>query len=323
LADFEKNGVPDLPYPVPNNGVTNTPTMVNRADDPTPILSHVSDGEPSSSGGDINTATADGDIMLPECPMLHTYSTKIGNLMAECGMPKIADNQIKPSPSTPCDCRSPRSLGSSKSSKNLWRESNSVLTQTVPYQQYTWTSDDSADDDAIIHVLLEGWEAAANNYQISPLLAKLRGIDELQFSSCRDIERLAILRTMHLLLRYHVEPTPERYITIPPWYLNRSVVIGVSSLNVQLTFARPSQNLPHSYAIDFFVWYGFSDSNYPIRIEDSLNFTEPGLVSASDSSSVNIDTAPTSFGSSLRQGFKSCFLSSFVTAINEIPTLAS
>jgi hypothetical protein len=154
--------------------------------------------------------------------------------------------------------------------------------------------------------LLEGWEAAANNYQISPLLAKLRGIDELQFSSCRDIERLAILRTMHLLLRYHVEPTPERYITIPPWYLNR-----------------PSQNLPHSYAIDFFVWYGFSDSNYPIRIEDSLNFTEPGLVSASDSSSVSIDTAPTSFGSSLRRGFKSCFLSSFVTAINEIPTLAS
>ena len=72
-----------------------------------------------------------------------------------------------------------------------------------------------------VRAILEGWDVVERAGQLSPLWKKLRRIDELQFSGCADTERLAILTTMHMLLRYHAEPTLERARKLPMWLMKR------------------------------------------------------------------------------------------------------
>ncbi|KAK9772820.1 putative BZIP domain-containing protein [Seiridium cardinale] len=144
-----------------------------------------------------------------------------------------------PSPGT-CDCSywDPIDAGNNSSQpRSLWRSSNDFLKESRKVPANELTQADQQADDIPVRVLLEGWDAIAKSGQLSPLWAKLREIDELQFSNCGDVERLAILRMMHSLLKFHVEPTLDHCTNLPQWYLEL-----------------PSQGLPHSYAIDFFVW---------------------------------------------------------------------
>ncbi|KAK9786222.1 putative Transporter [Seiridium cardinale] len=143
-----------------------------------------------------------------------------------------------PSPGT-CDCSysDPIDTGNNSSQpRSLWRSSNDFLKGSRKVPSNELTQADQQADDIPVRVLLEGWDAIAKSGQLSPLWAKLREIDELQFSNCGDVERLAILRMMHSLLKFHVEPTLDHCTNLPQWYLEL-----------------PSQGLPHSYATDFFV----------------------------------------------------------------------
>ncbi|KAF6823240.1 bZIP transcription protein [Colletotrichum plurivorum] len=148
---------------------------------------------------------------------------------------------IVPPPEEPCDCVAVRTnpTGPAARRVNVWRAVNSVLAKRPRLPAGTHLPEDGSDEDIPVRALLEGWDAVARSRPLSRLWKKLRRVDELCFSTCPPTERLAILRTMHLLLQYHSDPTPSRYAKLPTWYLKR-----------------PSQAMPHSYAIDFFVWPG-------------------------------------------------------------------
>ncbi|KAF9876684.1 bZIP transcription factor [Colletotrichum karsti] len=147
---------------------------------------------------------------------------------------------IVPPPEVPCDCVAVRTpAGPAPPRVNVWRAVNQVLAKRCRISQEAHVAEDASDEDVPVRALLEGWDAVAKSRPLSKLWKKLRRVDELCFSSCPKTERLAILRTMHLLLQYHSDPTPSRYAKLPTWYLKR-----------------PSQAMPHSYAIDFFVWPG-------------------------------------------------------------------
>ncbi|KAK2037550.1 hypothetical protein LZ31DRAFT_509480, partial [Colletotrichum somersetense] len=136
---------------------------------------------------------------------------------------------IVPPPEAPCECLAAQTLGDRGPRKiNLWRAVNQVLTKGGPVSKEAQEAEDSDDEDVPIRVLIEGWDAVAKSRPLSRLWKKLRWTDEILFIRCPPTERLAILRIMHLLLKYHCHPTLER----------------------------PSQKIPHSYAIDFFVWPG-------------------------------------------------------------------
>ncbi|KAJ0161161.1 hypothetical protein CTA2_6670 [Colletotrichum tanaceti] len=160
---------------------------------------------------------------------------------------------IVPPPATPCDCataaRTP--AGSAPSKVSVWRAVNQVLAKRCRISKRgahaaatDADEDDEDDEDVPVRAILEGWQAAAaaaaaKSRPLSGLWKKLRRVDELCFQACPPTERLAILRMMHRLLQYHSDPTPDRHAKVPTWYLKR-----------------PSQAIPHSYAIDFFVWPG-------------------------------------------------------------------
>ncbi|WYZ42659.1 hypothetical protein EsH8_VI_000358 [Colletotrichum jinshuiense] len=149
-------------------------------------------------------------------------------------------NVIVPPPETPCECitvRSPANPGSPR--VNVWRAVNEVLAKRCVISQEAHMIEDASEEDIPVRVLLEGWDAVAKSRPLSKLWKKLRRVDELCFNKCSETERLAILRIMHLLLQYHSDPTPARQAKLPTWLLKR-----------------PSQAMPHSYAIDFFVWPG-------------------------------------------------------------------
>ncbi|KAM0324867.1 hypothetical protein ACHAQA_007833 [Verticillium albo-atrum] len=148
---------------------------------------------------------------------------------------------IVPQPDKPCDCMSSSTQPGSPASVNrsIWRTANEALSGPGLLSHHTLRYEDELSEDIPIQVILEGWEAVERTQNIPPLWKKLRRTDELQFSNCGKTERLAILLLMHRLLRYQAEPTPDQYAKLPPWYLSR-----------------PSQSLPHSSAIDFFVWPG-------------------------------------------------------------------
>ncbi|KAK1713383.1 uncharacterized protein BDZ83DRAFT_589335, partial [Colletotrichum acutatum] len=122
---------------------------------------------------------------------------------------------------------------------NVWQAVNEVL--SVPWRTSTeaHVTEDAKGKDTIVRALIEGWDVAAKFQPLSDLWIKLRRVDELCFQACPRTERLAILWMVSLQLRYHSNPTTKRRDKLPPWY-----------------WKRPSQKIPHSYAINLFVWPG-------------------------------------------------------------------
>lgn len=170
--------------------------------------------------------------------------------MDSIGSPPLV---IVPEPDKPCDCVSPSASATAATTAHagpsapaargisIWRTANEALSGPGFLSKHTLRYEDELSEDIPVRVVLEGWDAVerSSRQSMPPLWKKLRRTDELQFSKCGKTERLAILRLMHTLLRYQAEPTAEQYARLPPWYLSR-----------------PSQSLPHSSAIDFFVWPG-------------------------------------------------------------------
>lgn len=150
-----------------------------------------------------------------------------------CDEAKSAD-VIVPTPEWPCDCMQ---MELDRQVKNTWRAANTALGKSTRLSPSQLAIEDFTSHDTPVRVVLDGWDSVENAGKMSQSWRKLRTIDETCFASCGDTERLAILTTMHLIITYHGEPSRERRDKLPRWL-----------------WTRPSQTIPHSYAIDFFVW---------------------------------------------------------------------
>ncbi|EXJ87144.1 hypothetical protein A1O3_04102 [Capronia epimyces CBS 606.96] len=124
---------------------------------------------------------------------------------------------------------------------NYWKYFNEVLSERFEWSNVGPESDAQADD-VPVRAMVEGWDAVVRRGPLHPSWQILRRIDESLFARSPKAARLAILRAMHLLLQFHTDSTTERYSRLPPWYMRR-----------------PSQNLAHSYAIDYFPWPGIRE----------------------------------------------------------------
>ncbi|CEI70927.1 hypothetical protein FVEN_g9697 [Fusarium venenatum] len=157
--------------------------------------------------------------------------------------PEVVD-VIIPKASVLCPCSSPTSRGANfhDVKPNIWRAINEVLVKPTKLSAVDIAIEEYNAEDMPVRAILEGWDSVERAGKMTPTWRKLRKADELCFSNCANTERLAAMRICHLLIMYHGDPILERRATLPRWYWNR-----------------PSQALPHSYCIDFFVWPGFRE----------------------------------------------------------------
>jgi hypothetical protein len=127
---------------------------------------------------------------------------------------------IIPEPEKMCDCVVPPSIPQ-RGHSSIWRRANETLSGQEPLPWHMLQYEDDCGEDIPIRAILEGWDTVERIQELPPLWRRLRRIDQLQFSSCGKTERLAILRLMHRLLRYQVEPTADQFSRLPPWFLSR------------------------------------------------------------------------------------------------------
>jgi hypothetical protein len=128
---------------------------------------------------------------------------------------------IAPTPISTCECLpepvpNPRRL-------SLWRFANEVLSEPADWSTNISMREDALEDDTPVRAMVEGWDAVERRAggHLPPSWSKLRRIDETIFHTCAKTERLAILKVMHSLFRYHQEPSPDRRKSMPDWYLAR------------------------------------------------------------------------------------------------------
>ncbi|PNH43926.1 hypothetical protein VD0004_g3666 [Verticillium dahliae] len=154
-----------------------------------------------------------------------------------------ADVIVPLPPTTDCPCLigSHQPLGTRRPPGfNTWRAANEALGKaSTPLRPEDAVREDSTSHDTPIRAVLEGWDSVEAAGLMTDSWRKLRLVDEICFIKCGKIERVAILRMMHLMMTYHGDPTPGRLSSLPRWF-----------------WMRPSQALAHSYAIDYFVWPG-------------------------------------------------------------------
>lgn len=155
------------------------------------------------------------------------------------GMSTLIDDPIFPQPDEECHCCAVVATPDCGSTVNMWRFANETLTRSRVLSRDENEFEDAIADDTPVRALVEGWDAVARRYggKLPESWVKLRKIDEVIFGRCDMRERLAILRVMHTLMRYHTTRTNEKREKVPAWYLQR-----------------PSQAMAHSHAIDFFAW---------------------------------------------------------------------
>lgn len=125
-----------------------------------------------------------------------------------------SEDIIVPRPDWPCDCVQ-------NSQTNTWRDANKALGKSTMLSPAQLAIEDFTSEDTPVRVILEGWESVAKSGKMSLSWRKLREIDQACFSTCGDVERLGILRTMHLLMTYHGDPSQQRCEKIPRWLWTR------------------------------------------------------------------------------------------------------
>ncbi|KAH6889800.1 hypothetical protein B0T10DRAFT_538112 [Thelonectria olida] len=200
---------------------------------------HVEDAIPAPSPPDASSMA-----MVPSSSALFHDDLNFNSIFQSSFPCSISDGPIIPAPDIVCDCLT-AFVGndvpaqSSQPPTSIWRTANELLGMQETPCKSSLQLEDEVFEDTPVRAILQGWDAVENGPGLSPIWKRLRQIDQLQFRDCGDTERLAILSTMHRMLRHRADPTEEQWAKLPAWLLSR-----------------PSQSLPHSSAIDFFVWPG-------------------------------------------------------------------
>ena len=132
------------------------------------------------------------------------------------------DDLILPRPESLCDC-APAFCGTepSQNRKNIWRSANAILREEHDQTKAMLRYEEACSENIAVRVVLEGWDSVEKDTELPLMWRKLRKIDDLQFSNCPDTERLAILFTMHLILRFHADPSAEQQSRLPDWLQKR------------------------------------------------------------------------------------------------------
>lgn len=77
---------------------------------------------------------------------------------------------------------------------------NSILWSTRTLRPEDICSDDATNQHMLVLAMFEGWEAVESQLSFCPLWAILRDVGFVIFSGCSTIERLVMLRMIHLML---------------------------------------------------------------------------------------------------------------------------
>jgi hypothetical protein len=134
----------------------------------------------------------------------------------------ILSDPIIPRIEEGCECSSNTAAGGERTI-NMWRFANEVLTEPARTNADLERFEDVMEEDAPVRALIEGWPAVERIYGgvLPPTWRKLRKIDEVIFGTCNVRERLAVMRVMHKLMRFHTNR--QKKSTVPAWYLKRFV----------------------------------------------------------------------------------------------------
>lgn len=156
----------------------------------------------------------------PDFPLSQTHSHA-------CGQEWEAQNAfdggtsadvIVPTPEWPCYCTD---IDLDQQAKNTWRAVNTALVKSTRLSPSQLAIEDFTGQDTPVRVVLDGWDRVEMDGKMSQSWRKLRVIDETCFYSCGNVERLAILTTMHSLIIYHGDPSRERENKLPSWLWTR------------------------------------------------------------------------------------------------------
>lgn len=167
------------------------------------------------------TSITHGEESIRLQPSVGAWSAPMLGSQSPSSIPWTKDS-ILPRSEIPCDC-SPQSPipEESEARGNIWRAANSILSEPHKLSEAEMHYEDTMREEIAVRVISEGWDAVEGSIQLPPIWRKLRKIDELQFCHCADTERLAVLSTMHLMLRSYTDPTPARLSKLPSWMQKR------------------------------------------------------------------------------------------------------
>ncbi|KAF5254106.1 hypothetical protein FANTH_988 [Fusarium anthophilum] len=163
--------------------------------------------------------------------------------------------------SSPCDCTSSeirRLSDGSVVSRNIWQAGNQVLKEPPGHLSTSMMAlEDEASEDVPVRVVLYGWEHLEQSGRMTPLWKRIRYLDEICFSACGQVERLAVIHMVHRYMRAYADPTSANASTIlPRWYMKST----------------SSQDVSGHPAVDYFAWPSFRQqfSRYPHRYCSNL-----------------------------------------------------
>lgn len=125
------------------------------------------------------------------------------------------------------------------SSTSFWSYINTVLVRPTPGLDEQNSFEKHIAQDVPVRALIEGWNAVIQKFdrRLSASWQRIMHVDNVLREMCGMKERLAIMHLMHTLMRYHSTQAHADKELVPAWYLDR-----------------PSQRLPHAYAINFLIW---------------------------------------------------------------------
>lgn len=200
----------------------------------------------STSDEQITTLPIDETIATSssESSPYNVYNKEYAAYIDSSSRASWAASTLRPVLDEHCECSANSSALDPSQRLNKWRYANDTLTEWFKWspQALDMTRFTAYNDDIPVRAMVEGWDAVEKTGNMHPAWKLLRGIDENIFISCDPRERLAILAVMGLLLQAHLNPTTEQHKKLPSFYLKR-----------------PSQDMLHSYATEYFAWPGLRE----------------------------------------------------------------
>lgn len=83
--------------------------------------------------------------------------------------------------------------------------------------------EDCLSEDIPIRAIIHGWDSIGERWELPPFWQIIRQLDENLFFLFGPVERLGVFRIVHLLMRFHSDPSPRRAATLPPFYNSKSI----------------------------------------------------------------------------------------------------
>lgn len=179
-----------------------------------------------------------------ETPFYQLHNKEYAAYIESSSRSSWSASTLQPASNQPCECSTHFSALDPTKTLNKWRYANDTLTEWFKWspQALDMSKYEAYNDDVPVRAMVEGWDAVEKFGRMHPAWKLLRGIDETIFGSLDRRERLAIVSVMGMLLQAHLNPTTDQHRKLPAFYLKR-----------------PSQDMLHSYATEYFAWPGLRE----------------------------------------------------------------